>query len=303
MEKITKTYSVIKDVPSDLIEKAGDMPQKLPEGGLWAYATVEVPDTSGDIVRVDGIDYSAYHNPPSTKLKILAQHIKVLPDGTPPVIGRVEAFVKTVTKTGEKALAFYMTWATQKVKKVSEDGVESEVEEVTPLARSYKNLFDTGYLDSFSIGAGVIERESIKNAGWDYKATSLAEISAVTVPANSKANVIRALEDELGEHLDKVAVLETKIVDQESVIKSLTEKVEGACKQNIDVESRLVTALDKKLDALNERLDFLEASIVAKSDPTPMTGDRTGGVRLQEELKGIAQQLHNVRESFSGKRK
>jgi len=98
--KVYKTFHVLKDIQS--INEKPDKP------GCWALASVEVEDTEGDIIKIDGIDWSSYHNPEkNVYMKVLANHMTVLPDGSSPVIGRVEEF-KKVTLLGDtnaKALA------------------------------------------------------------------------------------------------------------------------------------------------------------------------------------------------------
>jgi hypothetical protein len=223
---------------------------------LWAYASVEETDSDGDIIRIAGMNFSAYHNPPSTHLKILAGHAKTLPDGRPPIVGRVEEFRKVSTPDGKPALAFRMSWAPSE------------------LGQHYKSLYmsEPPYMDSFSIGASAVEAEPIKGGGWDFKATELAEVSCVTVPANVRANVIRSAEkDEL---LSKLAALE-----------ALLQKM----------ESGVLDSLQKRFESLVERLDCLESSItVAQSEGRAKpTSDRT---KATLSLDDLAKQLADLKE-------
>ena len=132
IDKLEKFGHVLKSVPEELLKSVGGGDT---ENGLWGYASVEVPDSDGDIIRIDGIDYSQHHNPSVGRfLKVLASHVRSLPDGSPPVLGRIESFHKTVTSDGHKALAFYMTW------------FKNENGEYPDLVKKWKPYYDKGYL-------------------------------------------------------------------------------------------------------------------------------------------------------------
>jgi hypothetical protein len=204
---------------------------------------VEKADEDDDIVRVDGLDTSMHreHSP----IKILAQHLRKLPDGSPPIIGKVEEFRKANIGKGKdasKALLFRMTFAP------------------TDLAKKYKQLFDAGYMESFSIGASVLESKPLKEKGYDYTKTKLREISAVTIPANADATVMRALEEKLGDDLEVWQrgehITATKLNALHEFIKSEQDK------------------FNKNIQIILKRLDDIESAIVAKSDEGSLTGDR-----------------------------
>lgn len=179
MSQILKTTRVLRELPGGLTKSDNE---------LWAIASLEKIDEDGDVIRVNGIDLSM-HRPPTSFIKILASHLRRLPDGSPPVCGRVEEFNRT-SIGGCPALTFRMTWAT--------DGKGN----VTELARKYKDLYDGGYLESFSVGASVIESRPLKGGGNDFVKTILREISCVTIPANCDAVVMRHLRDAFGDCLD-----------------------------------------------------------------------------------------------------
>jgi hypothetical protein len=235
MPEITKSGFVLKELPEG-IEKASD-------DSLWAVASVEKADEDDDIVRVDGLDTSMHreHSP----IKILAQHLRKLPDGSPPIIGKVEEFRKANIGKGKdasKALLFRMTFAP------------------TDLAKKYKQLFDAGYMESFSIGASVLESKPLKEKGYDYTKTKLREISAVTIPANADATVMRALEEKLGDQLDRNSELSVSL---EHILSALAE-------------NKSIT------ETVLKRLDDIESAIVAKSEEGSLTGDRTEEPAVEE---------------------
>jgi hypothetical protein len=239
-------------MPSATIVKTGHIVKELPEGiekasddSLWAIATVEKEDEDGDIVRVDGMDLSSHR--PDSPIKILAQHLRKLPDGTPPIIGRVEEFKRATLNKGAgatKALLFRMSWA--------KDGSGK----VTDLASKYKDLADGGYFDSFSIGANVLDSKPLKNKGSDFIKTRLREISGVTIPANADATMLRALEDKLGDQLERDWHKESF-----NGLMSALHEYFGK-------------TFAEQFTTIQNRLDDIESAIVAKADEGSQPGDR-----------------------------
>lgn len=255
---VIKTATVVR-TPHWIEAVQKDTPD-APSDDLWAYASVEEQDSMGDIIRVAGIDYGQYHNPPNTYMKILAGHAKALANGEPPVIGRVEEFRLVKTPDGTPALAFRMSWAD------------------TPLANSYRSLYQKGYMDSFSVGASITEAEPIKGAGWDYITTMLMEISAVSVQANVRANVIRSADDDA-----KIITAITGVVDRLA-----------------ELESKVIDSLDKRLETLSERLDAIESAIVVTAERSPrQPHDRTKGTPAEQQLSAIERQLHRLKQITS----
>ena len=275
--------------------------------GFWAIASAEVMDSVGDVVKQDGMNWDSYHNPPVSYMKILAGHAKTLPDGTPPIVGRIEEFKKITKKIdgkNVKATAFRMSFA--------KDGEGN----YTELALKYKKLYEGGYLDSFSVGLLVKSFEH-NDTGMDINESELFEVSAVTVPCLASATVLRAIQKELDipeeviatalddEIKDKVLHL-TKTMDKQAEIISkqaemlaeMAIKVDSITKSSITLEDSLKCVSNdyqKRLDTVNDRLDYVEAGVVVKSIvPTP-TDDRK---RVDaKELSEIA----NIFKKYSGR--
>ena len=82
--------------------------------------------------------------------------------------------------------------------------------------------------------------------------SSLKEVSCVVMPANSRANVLRSLEDE--------------------------EKADLILKSLEDIKATLASSLENLSKSLNtdvilQRLDYLESSFVAKSEVSAQTSE------------------------------
>ncbi len=230
---------------------------------LWGYATVEVEDMDGDIVRVKGMDYSKFQSPPHRYIKLIAGHQQMLPDGTPPVVGRIEKFVESeAIVEGEKvpALMFGASYA--------RDGKG----EYTKLAKAYKDLYDSGYMDSFSVGFMAIKAKPRKGAGYDIEQSELLEISAVVVPSNYNANVKKALSD-VGIELEDVPGW-----DVEAIVKRVSEVFAHE-------QGRLVDAMMKRLD---ERLDDFIGSYVVKAKSGAAPDDTKGTMLNERDIRKIA---------------
>jgi hypothetical protein len=251
MPEITKSGFVLKELPEG-VEKAKD-------DSFWAIASVEDVDEDGDIVRIDGMDLSMHRK--DSPIKILASHLRKLPDGTPPVIGKVEEFRKTTLRKGaageKKALLFRFTFAPGE------------------LAGKYKELTEAGYLDSFSIGASVLESKPLKNKGHDYTKTKLQELSEVTIPANAGATVMRALEEKLGDQLERGADLSISL-----------ERIISAIAENKSITETVL-----------KRLDDIESAIVAKSEEGSLTGDRTEEPAAEVDWDALLSHLKSLSKS------
>jgi len=268
---------------------------KSSDEGLWFVATCEVPDTVGDVVKADGVDYSDYHNPPKSYLKILAGHEHMLADGSPAIIGRAEEFLRAdIIIDGKSVPALYvrMTWA--------KDGDGT----VTELAQKYKSLYDGGYLDSFSVGMMVKEFQKNKTGGVDIIKSSLYEVSAVAIPCLSHANAVKTIEETLGITLelptDKVEETHLKEMVSGEVLEAFVAKYFPNGVKAVDAEpydpsvyvrDSIAKALEPALESLNsiakshkdllDRLDVLESAIVVltanakglcqdnRNDPSP----------------------------------
>lgn len=290
-KRINRTFHVAKGIELDGVTKAADDTSD----DIWGYASVEVEDSAGDIVRIAGIDTDTYHRPPRTYLKILAQHDSSSPTtGEAFIVGRVEEFKRTKTVVDGQivpALAFRMSWA--------RDGEGN----LTPLAKHYKGLFEGGYWDSFSVGMLVKDYETLASGGIDYTATLLYEVSCVSVPANGYANVTSAkdvtsdADDAVLKHVERQQELLGKQVEQ---VGQLLAQVAEICISSKGLEgafNAFSADIAKRLEALEDRLDSIEAGIVVKSEThSPKTDDRTRGQAELQKLADITQKLKR----FSG---
>jgi hypothetical protein len=180
MNKVFTKGEVLKAVPDKLFKGKCD---------LYGFASVEVPDREGDIIRVKGISLE-YHRSDSP-IKVAVQHnYKPLPDGTMPVLGTVSEWAITTKSVNNKpvpALAFGMNYAK------GEDG------EITTFAAKYKGLYDTGALDAFSVGLEGREATPIKGGGLDVTKSAVFEVSSCMIGMNPYATVIKALTDAIGD--------------------------------------------------------------------------------------------------------
>jgi hypothetical protein len=216
----------------------------------WAYVSVEREDTDGDMVRVKGMSYDEYHRPPESFIKVMASHLKSLPDGTPPIVGRVEKFVQgEYMGDGQKYPALMCGWSWAK------DGEGN----ITKLAKTYKDLFEGGYLDSVSPGFIPVESKPIgKGRGRDYTNTKIVEVSLVSIPANSRANAVvsRALSDagfDIDSNPDRLSAIEKAVSEFPSVIASEREQALAA----------ILKRLDDRFD------DFIGAYVLKAKGSTP----------------------------------
>lgn len=271
---------MVKDLPAALsVKKQND------ENGFWAWATREIVDSMGDVVRVDGIDLSTYHNPPETHLKILAQHLRSLPDGTAPVVARVTDYAKTVMPyMGKmvKCLGLYCEW------------LRDDKGAMLPLAAHYKQMKDSGGIDSVSVGMIVNECQRrmgedgkpTDDYGLDITSSTLYETSLVTVPANAGASFVRAV-SELGYGVDASLIDKNESIP--SWVKMLAEKsaMEGLAGTMANLHNCL-KEVHGMCKSNSERLDTLESAMVLLStddksvdaEPANDGPDRTKAVNI-----------------------
>ena len=78
--------------------------------------------------------------------------------------------------------------------KIYDDRIELSVEWApTPMGREVKSLYDGGFMSSFSIGFRAKDAKQI-DGKYTYTDWELLEVSAVSIPANPMANIIRTAE-------------------------------------------------------------------------------------------------------------
>jgi hypothetical protein len=195
-------------MPTDTYRSRCTVFKSLPDGfapavnGKWAYASVEVPDREGDVIRVKGIDLSLHREESPIKVFGLPHRYVPLPTGEPPIVGVVREFRVTTTRVkgyGEvPALAFRFEYT-------------GKDEEPATFATKCKGAIESGVLDSFS---GRFERASgkpIGKMGTDVQSCQLAEISVVPFPVNPHATVLKALVSALGDDFDPNEYLDERL--------------------------------------------------------------------------------------------
>ncbi len=254
-----------------------------PEDGHWAFISVEVPDRERDIIRVKGISLENHRDDSPIKVIATTHKYSPLPDGTQPVIGKVEEFKATVTKAmGQDvpALAFRFSWAKEA------DG------QLSPLAAKYKGLYDNGYLDSFSGGFSNVNGTAQRGGGLDVAACKIYEISACMIPVNPYTTVCKALSDALGEDFDRDAYFEQRLVELQKSIDAM---------RPTDESTHLLDAINKAVEQINtdfiKRFDDFESQYVATAQAAKLPGDHITSQPDSEDLS----RLEKAISAFSAK--
>lgn len=267
---------------------------------LTAYASVEVIDREGDIIRIDGMDLSEQTD--SSPIKIFPDHTYVLESGNPAVIGKVEKLEKTFYKDSDiPALKFTMSWAKKP------DGT------MTDLAKAYQELYQSKYMDSFSVGVQKVEGTKIKS-GADWEKTKLIEISAASIPANNLANVIKTL---------KKFNIKVKDMSENIATPNATNAVQGEgytygkkdmdemmtnhmqkCMDHItksfgDHKEHISKCMDDMCKSINERFDDIESAVsVAEDGPKPEITTKSIKPDTSEKVSAISKALAEIRQSL-----
>jgi hypothetical protein len=245
MNKVFTRGEVLKAVPSGLFKAKCD---------LYGFASVEVPDREGDVIRVKGINIPEGH-----PVKVAPAHKYSNPLE---VLGTVEEWVVTTKSVKGKAvpaLAFGMNWA------------KGEGEAITPFASQYKGLYDSGALDAFSGGfAPNPEKvQTLKGGRYDIGECELFELSACMIGVNPYATRMKAIVDALGTDGEHAYLGEQ--------IDELQKSIDRACGLN-----------ESLLKAFTERFDTFESKYVAQADDEPLPRDRrTAQPEDTEALKSL----------------
>jgi hypothetical protein len=252
MNKVFTKGEVLKAVPDKLFKGKCD---------LYGFASVEVPDREGDIIRVKGIKM------PESPVKVAPNHTyKPLE-----VLGVVKEWAvtsKSVKGRSVPALAFGFDWA------------RGEGDQITPFAAQFKGLYDSGTLDSFSGGFDPNpEKVSVLKGGrYDIAECEIVELSACMIPVNPYATVMKALTEAVGDDFDKYAYLETRLIE-------LQKTIDGAC--------RLIELMPK---AFTERFDTFESKYVDKADDAePPVNRRTPQLDPSQLLKALESTLAKLK--------
>jgi len=166
---------------------------------IVAVGSQQKVDRDGDIVKVDGIDFSAYKKNPI----VLWSH-----KHSDPPIGKTER----VWKDGNK-LMFKINYADA---------------ETYSFADTIYKLTKGGYINAFSIGFAPDWKEAEpneKSGGYNFNKTELLEISSVNVPANAGAliqtrSIQKAMEDKV---IDDVELKEVELYLEKNLIADIEE--------------------------------------------------------------------------------
>jgi hypothetical protein len=265
-------------------------------GEFTAYASVEVVDEDGDIVRIDGMDLS--YQMPDKHISIYPEHIYDLASGFPAVLGRIETLEKTThPELNVPALKFTGSWAK------NNDGSTSEI------VTAYKELYESKkYMTSFSVGVEKVEGTKIKT-GVDWTKTKLLEVSCTQLPSNPYANIIKKTLNKYGVKLmndplkkdltqtDPSGVQSPETGYGASFKKDLDEGMMGmqahVTKCNKDMGDMMQAHISKCIDgmckSLNERFDDLEGAFAVSEDgPIPTTKSKAiekKQLEMQEEIE------------------
>jgi hypothetical protein len=253
----------LKSAPEGLFKKSHD---------LYGYATVEVPDADGDIVRVDGIRLNYFKSAGS--IPLLMQHRnKLLENGEPPTVGVVTEFVKCEREIAGrkfKAMAFGAEW-------------EREGDSFSPNASKYKSRYDQGTLSTFSLGFDTFAvDQTYKGRGMDITESDPFELSCCVVPVNRYATVMRRLKAEMGDEFDADELNEARIAALHGDLVTIIEMQKSS---------------ESLFNKLIRKLDDVESAIVAASEgrETKPTSNRTVSsidiAGLQKTLNELSKQL------------
>ncbi len=271
---------------AERVSRMGIVRKKLTEAKATAadartisgYATVELVDMEGDIVRVAGCDIDSARSD-AVPFKFFPEHTYELPDAMPAVLGKVLTVEKTTWKDGvTPAIRFTAEWATD------------AKGELTPIAKAYQDLYASGYLDSFSAGYQKLEGQRMGD-GVDWTKTRLVEISATALAANQYSCIIKSLRKHnlyrrsfaaarsksMSDTAPDTSTLNpgavqgdlgTYVKRLDEVHKSLAERLDK-CMTAEDVTKRFAdhaATMAKSFEALHDRLDDIEGAIAVATD-------------------------------------
>lgn len=242
-------------------------------GKMMAIASEEVADRDGDVISIDGWELKNFKaNPVLMWLHMMDGHM--FPIGRAKNIG-----YKLLD--GRKKLVF-----------------EPEFHDITEEAKIIKQMYEEGWLKTFSVGFRPLEFEKISSdiefpPRYKYTKQELVEISAVSIPALPSARVIdeagkkgfnmmilksllpsekKPEEEKKVEVAGNVEVKDAAIVEKAGRV--LSSKNEGKIRSAVTLLNEVVSILDvdkeeekaeepevKKEDQVIERIDKLESLI------------------------------------------
>lgn len=225
-DRITMRGEVMKSVPDGLFKGKHD---------LYGYATVEVPDRDGDVIKVDGIRLALFKANGTVPLVGAAHRYSATASGDYPTAGKVVEFARTTKRIGRRdvtALAFAADF---------EKGVDGN--DLTEYAKKLKSKYDQRILNSFSIGADVFKASPRDGGRYMVEDSDIYEVSCCLIPSNFEATIMRALKSEFGDEYSDTEVMieffkardEARATELADLMKSITQRFD-------DIESAIVAA-------------------------------------------------------------
>jgi hypothetical protein len=207
----------------------------------------------------------------------LTGHKTGLDSGEPPVIGRVEEFKRIeipVNSALYPALAFRFSWAK------NTDG------QYTELAKKFKELYDSGYMESFSVGfsAQKDDLEQNEQGGLTIKKSKLHEISCVSIAANDSATLLK-IKGIMGADFDYLRAKED--TDMSDTIGKAVASFLSASLENLN------NKLEKMHDDFTARMDVLESAIVVLTH-SAASGEGTQKDKEANSLKSVEKSVGNL---------
>jgi HK97 family phage prohead protease len=226
-------------------------------------------DRVGDIVVIDGVDYSDYMKNPI----VLPNH-----DYSSQAIGKT----LNITRSGNK-LIFKIQFAS------------------TEMGKEWFYLYSKGFMSSSSIGFIPIEYKPNDSGGYTYTKIQLLEISLVTVPCQQNANIIRAFE---GGHISKALFdminknneedsknMKVKEVQAliDRAVNAKSEDIKKNYENDLNSKSEEITKLKEKISDLEKQLEGKGGASHSKS-----TIDT-----VNQCCKGIEEHIKKLRDMVS----
>jgi hypothetical protein len=245
----TGTIAKIADLPDEFL--------KASEGqdvDHYFYASVEVKDLDGDVVRVGGIKAR------ETVPFIVGHKKSPNDDGTLPVIGKAFAWKKTTHKSlNVPALVAGVKFAP------------------TRLGQEFKKQYDEGFLTDVSIGFLAPNSKSLRGGRYDVEECEVYELSACIKGANQYATIMKAMDG------DGATAVTIKLDDAD--LKELA-------KSFADQFSSLSTHLTKRLDDLESAIVAAPHASEQDGNNDSDTDTAIDYAPLESALKAVLSQLH-----------
>jgi len=177
-------------------------------------ASTDTKDRDGDIVEASGWEYNDH-------IPFLAYH-----DDKEFPLGKI-----INPRVQNNKLLVDVNWAS----------------DVSPEARMYQKLYQKGYRESVSASFQPSDKEPLENGRYRFKRQRLLEVSAVNLPANPDARMIRSLEKEVGsEVVSKFMEYDSSVEGSEVIERNMTRLKEG--RRNSTFDQKVMTHAKECID-------------------------------------------------------